>query len=169
MLKKLTKPLTEEITWNNEVVATLRGLNPADVTAVLVEVGKDIAAMFDVAQELQDMNIDKSNAEMLADQLLMKWPQIVGAVGVHLPHVMAMLIARAADEPDAAQQVQEDYPFPLQFEMLVVIARLTFDSPAGFKKFVGNVLMLVDLTGTLTSGNTKRPLINVAQPSLADG
>ena len=127
MLKKLKAAPTVDITWQGEVAASVRGLSPADVAALLV------------------------------------------SVGVHLPTLMAQLIARAADAADDWEMVRDHYSFVLQFDILAEIAKLTFNEPEGFRRFVGNVLLLVDLAGTLTSGSKKRPKTRAARPSSAAG
>ena len=115
------------------------------------------------------MKLDVQNAEKLADQLMQSWPKIIPSVGVHLPNLMAQLIARAADAPDEWEMVRDHYSFVLQFDILAEIAKLTFNEPEGFRRFVGNVLLLVDLAGTLTSGSKKRPKTRPGRLSSAAG
>ena len=168
MLKKLKTAPTVDINWQGEVVATVRGLTPADLAAILVSVGEDLAGLFSLAEEVDGMKLEVKDAGRLADQLLEQWPKIVTAVGSHLPNVLAQLIANAADAPDEWEMVRDHYSFVLQFEALAEIAKLTFNDPEGFRRFVGNVLLLVDLGGTLTSGGNKQaktrpaPLVSVA-------
>lgn len=171
MLKKLPNPPKHDITWQGEVVATVRGLSPADVTAILVDVGEDIAALFNVQEELEQVKLQTKDASVLADQLLAQWPKIFVAISSHFPNVMAKLIARAADadDKDTWMMVRDEYSVVLQMDILAEIARLTFNDPEGFRRFVGNVLALVDLTGTLTSKNKKRPLTRAEPPSLGVG
>lgn len=165
MLKKLKAAPTVDITWQGEVVASVRGLTPADVTAILVSVGEDLAGLFSLAEELDDVKLNPANADALADQLMQQWPKLVTAVGSHLPNVLAKLIASAADDADAWEMVRDHYSFVLQFEILAEIAKLTFNEPEAFRRFVGNALLLVDLGGTLTSGSKKRPKTLAVQPS----
>ena len=155
--------------WQREVVASVRGLSPADVAALLVSVGEDLAGLFSIAEEVDGMKLDVQNAEKLADQLMQSWPKIITSVGVHLPNLMAQLIARAADAPDEWEMVRDHYSFVLQFDILAEIAKLTFNEPEGFRRFVGNVLLLVDLAGTLTSGSKKRPKTRPGRLSSAAG
>lgn len=168
MLKKLAVPKAT-ITWEGQEVAKVRGVSPSDLASLLVQVGEDLAGLFDLREEIDKMQLTGGTPDELADTLLTHWPKIVGAVGTHLPNLMAQLIARAADEPDEWEMVKENYSFVLQFEILVEIAKLTFNSPEGFAKFLGNVFALVDLSGTLTSGATKRPRTNGAPPYLGAG
>lgn len=169
MLKKIKEAPTVDISWQGEVVASVRGLSPADVTAVLISVGEDIAGLFSVAEEVDKMKLNGGDAEQLADQLMSQWPKIVVAVGEHLPNVLSQLIARAAGDPDAWEMVRDNYSFVLQFDILAEIAKLTFNSPEGFRRFVGNVLLLVDLAGTLTSKDKKRPRTPAVLPSSGAG
>ena len=157
MLKKLKAAPTVDITWQGEVVASVRGLTPADVTAILVSVGEDLAGLFSLAEEVDGMKLEIENAEALANQLLTQWPKFITAVGTHMPNVLAQLIANAADAPEEWEMVRDHYSFVLQFEILAEIAKLTFNEPEAFRRFVGNALLLVDLGGTLTSGSKKRP------------
>ena len=118
---------------------------------------------------LDGLELDRSNPDRLADQLLSVWPKILEAFGTHSPNLIARVIARAADQEDEWQMVRDNYSVVLQFDLLVEIAKLTFNDPAGFKRFVGNVLSLVNLAGTLTSVGTKRPSTRAVRPSLAAG
>lgn len=169
MLKKIKHAPTVDITWQGEVVASVRGLTPADVTGILIAVGEDLAGLFNVAEEVDGLKLSKDNAEKLADELLQQWPKIVTAIGTHLPNLLSQVIANAADEPDAWEMVRDNYSFVLQFEILAEIAKLTFNEPEAFRRFVGNALLLVDLAGTLTSGSKKRPKTQVAPLSSAAG
>ena len=169
MLKKLKAAPTVDIKWQGEVVASVRGLSPADVAALLVSVGEDLAGLFSVAEDVEGMKLDVHNAEKMADQLMQSWPKIVSSVGVHLPNLLAQLIARAADAPEEWEMVRDHYSFVLQFDILAEIAKLTFNEPEGFRRFVGNVLLLVDLAGTLTSGSKKRPKTRPGRLSSAAG
>ena len=169
MLKKLKAAPTVDVSWQGEVVATVRGLSPADVSAILVSVGEDLAALFSVVEDVEGIKISLDDKETLAEKLMTEWPKIIVSVSEHLPNVIAQLIARAADSPDDWEMVKEHYSFVLQFDILAEIAKLTFNEPAGFQRFVGNVLMLVDLSGTLTSGSVKRPRTRGVQPSSAVG
>lgn len=169
MLKKLKTAPTVDIKWQGEVVASVRGLTPADVTAILVSVGEDLAGLFSLAEEVDGMKLEIENAEALANQLLTQWPKFITAVGTHMPNVLAQLIANAADAPEEWEMVRDHYSFVLQFEILAEIAKLTFNEPEAFRRFVGNALLLVDLGGTLTSGSKKRPKTRVARQSSAAG
>jgi hypothetical protein len=156
MLKKIGKAQTVDITWQGEVVASVRAISPADLTDLLITVGEDLAAVFNVVEEIDQLKLDTKKADKLADQLLQQWPKIVTAVGTHLPNVLAQIIARTADEPEMWEEVRDNYSFALQFEILVEVAKLTFNDPEGFRRFVGNVLALVDLSGSLTSNVPKK-------------
>lgn len=170
MLKKLTAAPRAKIVQGDELIAEVRGISPSDLTGILMDVGEDLGGMFDFVDEIDKMKTAKvDDPSALADQLMSDWPKIVQAIGTHMPNLLSKIIARAADEPDEWEMVRDTYGFALQFEILVEIARLTFTSPEAFTRFVGNVLALVDLSGTLTSGNTRRPRIKHAQPSLAGG
>lgn len=169
MLKKLQAAPTVEVPWSGEVVASVRGLAPADITNLLVSVGEDLAGLFSLIEDLDKTKIDTKDATAAADQLMTIWPEIVSKVGVHTPDLLARLIATACDSPDDWEMVRDSYPFPLQFEILAEMARLTFNSPEGFRRFVGNVLLLVDLSGTLTSGSKKRPRIAPGPQSSGGG
>ena len=169
MLKKLPTALTKEIHWQGDVVATVRAVTPADLAAILVEVGEDIGALFDLNDDVKRIDITTKDKAALADQILSKWPSLLNAVSIHFPNLIAKIIARAADEPDAWEMVNADYSVVLQMDILAEIARLTFNDPEGFRRFVGNVLALVDLTGTLTGAGKKRPSISGPQQSSAAG
>lgn len=165
MLKKIAIAPSQEVKWDGEVVATVHSLSPADIAGLLATIGNDIGAMFDVAEEVDKMKMLGNNPEELADRLMSEWPKLVAVVGKHFPDFIAHLIAIAAKQPDDWKMVRDDYSFVLQFEILVEIAKLTFVTPEAFGRFMGNVLALVDLSGTLTSGARKRPSPSTVQPS----
>lgn len=169
MLKKIKNAPTVDITWQGEVVASVRGLTPADVTSILVAVGEDLAGLLDLAEEVDGMKLEVKDAGVLADQLMQQWPKIVSAIGTHLPNMLSQIIANAADAPDEWEMVRDHYSFVLQFEILAEIAKLTFNEPEAFRRFVGNALLLVDLAGTLTSGSKKRPKTPAVPQSSAAG
>ena len=173
MLRKFEKAQTVKVEWQGEVAAEVRGLSPADLAGILTAVGEELSGAFDLAEDIDRMKLRGDNspvdAGMLADKLMSDWPSIVQAVGVHMPNVLSKIIAHAGGEPDSWEMVRDTYGFALQFEILVEIAKLTFNSPEAFKRFVGNVLALVDLSGTLTSASTNRPKTRDARPSLAGG
>ena len=165
MLKKIAAAPSQEVKWNGEVVAAVHSLSPADIAGLLATVGDDIGALFDVSEEVDRMKLLGDKPEELADRLMGEWPKIVAIVGKHFPDFVAHLIAIAAKQPEDWKMVRDDYSFVLQFEILVEIAKLTFVTPEAFGRFVGNVLALVDLSGTLTSGVKKQPARNIAPPS----
>lgn len=172
MLKKIENTVrTKDVEWDGEVVASVRGLAPADLARLLTIAGEDLAGVMGVAEELDKMTASTPNigAEAVADQLLASWPRLVSVVGEHLPNFIAHLIATAADAPDEWTVVRDDYSLVLQFEILVEIAKLTFNSPEGFRRFVGNVQALVGLSGTLTGAGKKPNSTRGARPSLAAG
>lgn len=165
MLKKIKKAPSASVKWDGEVVAEVRGLSPADITNILVSVGDNLAGLFSTAEDFDEIKVDTKNPDKAADQLLAAWPKLVGSFATHLPDTLATIIANAADAPEEWEFVRDNYPMALQLEILVEIARLTFESPEGFRRFVGNALLLVNLGGTLTSGSKKRPKTRVAPPS----
>ncbi len=169
MLKKLPASREAEIRWQGEVVATVRHLAPADVAAILVTVGEDIAGLLGIAENIDAIKQNTTSQDALADQLLAQWPKVLNAVLEHMPNLMAQIIARAAGEPDSCEMVRDDYPITIQVQALTEIASLTFDGPEGFKLFVGNVLLLLDLGGKLSSSGKKRNSRRTARPSLAGG
>ena len=157
MLKELSAAPTVNVQWQGETVASVRGLSPADLTALLLAAGEEIGGLVKAAEEWDKLDLKLGDADALADQLLMKWPQMVKSIGTYVPDFLARVIAIACQDADKWEMVRDHYPFVLQFEILVETAKLTFNTPEAFKAFVGNVLLLVDLGGTLTSGSKKRP------------
>ena len=157
MLKELSAAPTVNVQWQGETVASVRGLSPADLTALLLAAGEEIGGLVKAAEEWDKLDLKMGDADALADQLLAKWPQMVQSIGTYVPDFLARLIAISCQDADKWEMVRDHYPFVLQFEILVEAAKLTFNTPEAFKTFVGNVLLLVDLGGTLTSGSKKRP------------
>ena len=66
MLKKLQAAPTVEVPWSGEVVASVRGLAPADITNLLVSVGEDLAGLFSLIEDLDKTKIDTKDATAAA-------------------------------------------------------------------------------------------------------
>jgi hypothetical protein len=61
-----------------------------------------------------------------------------------VPGLAAKIIAVASDAPEDADFIRANFVLPLQFEALAAIAQLTFIDSNGFKRFLGNVLALIE-------------------------
>lgn len=165
MLKKIAKK-TVDVVHGGEVVASVGPISPAIIAQLLVEAGEDLAATLQIADDIDAMRGEGSEPGEIADKLLQKWPSIVTVVGTHLPGFISKVIAHCAGEPEQWKMVEEDYSLVLQFDILVEIAKITFVDPEGFRRFVGNVLALVDLSRRLTRDDNTT---HVGRPSSAGG
>lgn len=114
---------------------SVRGLNLEDV-AFLVQVHKnDIDAVIEAIKG----NIEKgSTPEDVAAAVESKGTDVLTSVIQQSPLLVANIISTASDEPDAWETAVK-LPVPVQIEILLNVAKLTFNDIDGFKKFVGNV------------------------------
>lgn len=64
------------------------------------------------------------------------------------PKLVAKVIAYAADEPESEEQAAK-LPLPIQLDALVTISDLTFSEPDALKKFIGQVMSLIQKAKTL--------------------
>lgn len=170
-ISKSFKVAAQPVSWKGEEVATVRGLSPADVAAIVSEHGRDIFMAFNSADAFDFIKDAKNpdgsvDTEAVADRLLAEGPALVAKMMDVAPAMLAGIIAAAADEPEAADSVI-NWPMPLQFDALVKIAEETFAGPEGFRLFVGNVQALVASVAAMT--NAKPKVRAVAPPSSGSG
>lgn len=70
------------------------------------------------------------------------------------PLLAANIIAVACDEPTAWENAMQ-LPMPKQVDAILAIAKLTFEDAEGFKKFVGNVLAVMQSVAKQKPQKTK--------------
>ncbi len=150
------------IEWAGVEAATVRGLTPQDFSAILVAEGLTIAEMFTESDVLDMSNLDMTNQAQIADRLMSQGGPLLMTLANHAPSLLARIIAVAADEEDietATKYIAVNFSLPLQFECLAQIAYMTFNGPEGFRRFVGNVMVLVNTVQAMTSTDNKPRLI----------
>lgn len=136
-LKTYTIPrLPVLLTEGNEI--QVRGLNLDDVS-FLVQVHRDdvdkiIAAFRSEVPSLDPEAVDAAVRE--------RGNAMISVLLQHFPIVAGNVIAVASDEPEQ-WDVAQKLPVPVQIDALVKVAKLTFNDFDGFKKFLGNVLAVV--------------------------
>jgi len=114
----------------NDDPVVVRGLSFSDISVLVEGYAPELKRLFDeISGDVENLD----NADVL------KFAKVLFA---QVPDMAAVIIALAADEPDAAEQVKS-LPFPLQVEMVEAIALLTFSTQGGPKKVVETVLRLV--------------------------
>ncbi|HEY1404749.1 MAG TPA: hypothetical protein VGB05_11515 [Pyrinomonadaceae bacterium] len=144
-INRALRAVRTSIEWNGEKAADVRGLTPTDIAAALTSEGDK----FDGILEAFDMLDLTAGTDALADQAMQQAPMIVMKLAANAPRFIANLIAFAADDVDAVDDVML-WPAPLQFEVLTEIARLTFAGPEKLHLFLGNVAALVDILSNIT-------------------
>jgi hypothetical protein len=152
-INKALKGATRKVEWNGVEAAEVRGLSPNDVFGLLNEEGNGVKSLIVSAENLgikAGMPI-----EQIAAQIEVQAPQLFVALAEEMPKFLAKLIALAADDESAWEHVMEHWPIALQFMAVSDIAALSFGGVHGFRMFVGNVLALAGIVGTMTEGVVK--------------
>lgn len=102
--------------------------------AVLVRTHlSDLDAIFDLFQSGADIKTEDISG-------------FLGNLIMQAPGLVANIIAVAANEPDAAPQVQK-LPFTVQLDAIMKIGELTFTEPGSVKKCMEQIALLLQQTG----------------------
>ena len=149
------------VPWKGETAAELRAISAHDLAVVLVRAGNNLENLFRAWEDFQLPQVDPRNggkidSEQAAEIIMEKAPAIIGLIAEHLPSLLADIIAVAADSPEDATYIQENFPAPLQLDCLMVIAEETFVDPAGFREFVGKAMALVRVAKGIVSPNADK-------------
>lgn len=148
---------------DGEQVATLRGVTAEDLSLLLTVIGGNIDGLFNAAEEFDRGSLNIGDTDALSDQLMQRAPSIFAGIARNMPDVIHTIIAVAAMEDGDGLSVQEavdavrGWPMPLQAEALKLVFVATFNSPDGFRLFVGNVKALVGSVRALTSAEQSTP------------
>lgn len=129
-LKNYT-PVRHELSIGGGETISVRGLALNDISRLISHHLPDIEALFDLFASGAPVN----------DQQMQTL--IMGVIS-DAPGFAANLIALAADEPDAAPNA-ELIPFPVQVDLLMKIADLTFREVGGVKKGMESIAALLNL------------------------
>jgi len=125
---------TEEVTFRGGSFA-LRGLALNDVAALIREHLDELNKLFHLYDNEETRETALAESARFAITIVRE-----------APHLAALMIALAADEPEAVN-VAERLPLPNQVECIRKIIELTFEEAGGAKKFLDS---LVDLVGGMT-------------------
>lgn len=156
-LSKTFKQHRRALLSNNEQVATIRGITAEDLSLLLTVVGSNMDGLFNVAEELDRSSLDVKDTDKLSEQIMDRAPGVIAGVARHMPDVIHTIIAVATLEDGDGISIAEavelvrSWPAPLQIEALKLVAVSTFNTPEGFRLFVGNVKALVASVRALTS------------------
>lgn len=135
---------TAAIQWNGETACEVRGISPDDITRLVAEDGELVARLVELVEgDVRKQGVTQDGAAQYLEQNAQR---LFGFVLKQIPMLVAKLIALAADDDGAADQVRK-WPVPLQFEIMRQIAILTFVDADGFRKFLGNVMGLAGSLG----------------------
>lgn len=169
-INKSLKQQTVPVMWGNEEAAVVRGLLPSDIADIIRLAGHRI---HDILATLDELDITKNSgsAEEAADRLLDELPNAISRISVSVPELVALIIAYAADEadPSTIDYIRDTWPVAVQADALASIARETFVDDEGFRRFVGNVVAVLQSGNALVSTAQPRRRTAPAQEPLAAG
>lgn len=155
-INKSLKQNPVPVMWGDEEAAVVRGLLPSDIADIVRLAGHRI---HDILATLDELDIVKAGGtvEEAADRLIDELPKAISRISMSVPELVALIIAYAADEadPSTIDYIRDTWPVSVQADALASIARETFVDDEGFRRFVGNVVAV------LQSGNA---LVSTAQP-----
>jgi len=126
---------------DGQSLASLRGLTPTDIHALVNYHLADLQRLFDMV--VSGVKLDETQTDTLLMGLLSEMPGLV-----------ANIIALAADEPTGAATV-EQYPAAVQLEALQQIANMTFTEAMPIKKAVEVVVALLSRKSALKTAISK--------------
>lgn len=162
-LSKTFKKNRRALLSGNEEVATLRGITSEDLSLLLTVIGGNIDGLFSAAEEFDRGSLALGDTDALSEQLMDRAPAIFAGIARNMPDVIHTIIAVSAIEDgdgvtiaDAVDMIRQ-WPIPLQAEALKLVFVETFNSPEGFRLFVGNVKALVGSVRALTSVGPSTP------------
>ena len=113
----------------------VRGLSLEDILLLVSEHKAELSVLFDRFQDSADTDIDDTRT--MGANLIQEAPGLA-----------AKIIAIAADEPDAVDNVRQ-LPFPAQVDTLDQIGRLTFESQRDVKKVLEIVIRVAQGANSL--------------------
>src|SRR5690554_1382401 len=129
----------------------VRGLSVDMVAALVREDRPALVALFDKVMNREDLAAaaeklaaGEEGADLPLGEIGMG--DVATAALEQAPGLCAKVIAWAAGEPEALQEAR-DLPFPLQFEILVEVGRLTFEGTTP-GKFLETVIALMRSANT---------------------
>jgi hypothetical protein len=134
-----------KVSHDGKEACEVRGLTPEDIAQIVNEHADDVGKVMSALEKDSGAALGEGG---VADALEALSPAAFNNMLMSVPALAAKIIAIAADEPSMWGHVQKNFVMPLQFNILVEIARLTFIDKNGFKEFLGNAMALVASTGT---------------------
>lgn len=132
---------THEVQVHGTTIS-VRGLNFADLSSLIQEHREDLDALINKASERQEEAENAENPQ--SDQ------QLVFELIKEVPELAAKVIAHASGEPDKWEHAYR-LGFPSQLDLLMAIGQMTFQEAGGVKKFLSDVLSLMQATRTTLS------------------
>jgi len=126
----------EEIPLSGGASFAVRGLSLPHITHLVTKHGDAVKKLFNRAT-LDGSDLSLEDMERIGTTIIASSPDLA-----------AEIIAVAAGEEDALDTIKA-LPFPVQVVALEAIARLTFDSAGGPKKFLETVIGILRQAGVL--------------------
>jgi hypothetical protein len=135
----------KRIELNGPFVCDVRGVTPNDIAQVVSENAADMDSMIEMfAKDKQFKKIASiTDSDAIADAVDKNSSALFGKLILQVPGLVAKVIAVAADDPEHASVIKNEWPVPVQFECLVAIAEATFTNRDVFREFLGKVTALV--------------------------
>lgn len=145
------EPERVTIEYKGKALASVRGLNFEDVTALIKTHLPALQAVY-VDARLRKLLPNDRNIQGLILDLIIKFPETA-----------AKAIEIASDEPGTADKARR-LPLPLQMKLFIEIVRLTFEDVGGPLVFVAYVKNLIDqhfptLTDSVLTPSATSPTI----------
>lgn len=140
-LATFTPERHEHVMKGNSVIS-VTGLTLNHIARLIHYHFQDIEALFDLFK-----NLDKAHEGDVS--------KIIMGLVSDAPGFVANVIALAADEPDQAEKA-EKLPFPVQIELLMKVAEMTFEDVGGLKKGMETIAAL--LVNLKDKGNLAKTL-----------
>ena len=146
----------KSIRINDDASFEVRGLSLPDITSIIDSHGPIISKFFD--KYSGNLDSEQSDEEL----------QVMGKIlSEAAPELMCSIIAIAADEPDAHEQIMK-LPFTIQIEALEAVGKLTFESSGGAKKAFEMVAkVILNLTGFAVELRTSKSSSMLSEKSSA--
>lgn len=137
----------KEVSWNDQVLGTFRGLTANDFVVVIAENAEDADKVMSVLNAGAADDLVEASEAVREAGALSAMPENAaksfGKIMLTAPNLIAKLLARACDSPDDWEFVRDTWTLPAQFDAASEVARLTFIDPPAFRRLVGNVMALV--------------------------
>lgn len=152
---------TKEIKHGDAVIATVRAINPNDISRLVTEASADLEQLVGIFEDDASIRgLDLKDGAAVDAAVATHSSRLIVLAIQRVPMLVAKVLAIACDAPEAEAEIGA-LPLPVQTEMLHEIAVLTFVDGEGFRKFLGNAMALARF------GSANRTSANDSQAKLS--